>query len=362
MYSIFTVTQWRSNRDSKGRVPTSRLGLGKEYLLNLARISDIVVDDDPGKSRFHFTDDTYDMIPDTLWVNESVANIQAAIAEDFTVDTITLPLHKDNDIHKATINKVIPVHALIFAHDYSAAPTTTSWVVYMEGYHRKEALCNLSITAILDLAASILVDIDGNRYHTVTIGAMEWTIENLRTTRYANGNAIANITGDAEWLADVTGAYCWLYNNPQYKETYGALYNWYAISNAAGLAYFLRAGVQEVGWRVPTQADWDTLEANSGAAISGGNLKEVGLVHWDTPNFGATDLYGFRALAAGNRFEDSEDLTLDGFFSEGVFGDWWTSEEFNAVDGESRFISYTSAMLQDYTHEKYAGMSIRCVR
>jgi uncharacterized protein (TIGR02145 family) len=307
-------------------------------------------------------DDTYDLIPDTLWVNESVANIQAAIAEDFVVDSITLPLHKDNDIHKATINTTIPVHALIFAHDYNASPATTSWVVFLEGYKRREALCNLSITEILDLAASILVDIDGNRYHTVTIGTQEWIVENLRTTRYADGTAIPNLTGDAEWLADVTGAYCWMYNNPQYKETYGALYNWYAIGNAAGLVYFSRAGVQEATWRVPTQADWDALETAAGGALAGGNLKEVGLVHWDTPNIGATDLYGFRALGGGNRYEDSDDITLDGFYNEGVFGDWWTSDQHDVDNGESRFIAYSSDTLQDYDHEKFAGMSIKCLR
>ncbi|HZY26180.1 MAG TPA: hypothetical protein VFE71_10160, partial [Bacteroidales bacterium] len=33
-----------------------------------------------------------------------------------------------------------------------------------------------------------VTDIDGNVYHTVTIGQQVWMVENLRTTRFRNGD------------------------------------------------------------------------------------------------------------------------------------------------------------------------------
>lgn len=54
------------------------------------------------------------------------------------------------------------------------------------------------------------------------------------------------------------------------------------------------------GWRVPTEADIDTLLTYlGGAMIAGGKLKETGLQHWTTPNTGANDLSQFSAMPAG---------------------------------------------------------------
>lgn len=90
-----------------------------------------------------------------------------------------------------------------------------------------------------------VTDIDGNVYKTVTIGTQCWMSENLKTTKYRNGNPIPNITDNGAWAALTTGAYCW-YNNDESnnKVTYGALYNYYAVNDSRSIA--------PVGWHIPT--------------------------------------------------------------------------------------------------------------
>ena len=147
-----------------------------------------------------------------------------------------------------------------------------------------------------------VVDKDGNIYRTVIIGNQEWIVENLKVTTYADDSPIANLTVNVDWTGDTTGAYCYYNNDITNKADYGALYNWYAVDNAAGLVYLERNGVSETDWRVPTKADWLSLTTLLGGnAVAGGKLKSVGYDYFDVPNTGATDEYGFRGRAGGSR-------------------------------------------------------------
>lgn len=99
--------------------------------------------------------------------------------------------------------------------------------------------------------AGNVTDIDGNVYQSVRIGNQVWTVENLRTTKYNDNTPIANVTDNTAWNSLATGAYCYYANNAANKVKYGALYNGYAV-NTGKLA--------PEGWRVPTDAEWDTLQ------------------------------------------------------------------------------------------------------
>lgn len=95
---------------------------------------------------------------------------------------------------------------------------------------------------------------------------------------------------------------------------YGKLYHWYAVNDVRNIA--------PVGWHVATDADWTALTTLlGGEAVAGGTLKELGTIHWLSPNASATDSVGFTALPAGYRGYQGE------FNFIGARGYWWTSSQ-----------------------------------
>lgn len=151
------------------------------------------------------------------------------------------------------------------------------------------------------------------------------------------------------WVSDVNGAYCWYNNDIANKPLYGALYSWYAVNNASGLA--------PAGWRIPTKDDFETLMVFlGGGLVAGGKLKETGGVYWNSPNTGATNAYGFTLLGTGERTGG------DGVFrSQGELGALWSSEE----DGDiaSSYRGYNDSILFQENEELLEyGLAVRCVR
>lgn len=63
-----------------------------------------------------------------------------------------------------------------------------------------------SITFTVSGDTGIVIDIDGNVYHTVRIGTQVWLRENLKVTHYRNGDPIPNVTDGAQWTALSSGA------------------------------------------------------------------------------------------------------------------------------------------------------------
>ena len=165
-----------------------------------------------------------------------------------------------------------------------------------------------------------------------------------------------DLTSDILWTADTLGAMCWYDNNrTTYELPYGALYNWYAVDK--GLAYFTRGGVQEIGWRVPTDEDFTALtDYLGGESGAGGKLKEAGTDHWLTPNTDATNEVGFTALPGGYRSGGG----TYGYI--GNFGYWWSSTEYSSTYAWDRVMTYGGADVGRGYYGKQYGWSVRCVR
>jgi uncharacterized protein (TIGR02145 family) len=194
-----------------------------------------------------------------------------------------------------------------------------------------------------------LRDKDGNLYSVVKIGNQVWMAENLKTTKYNNGTSIPLVTENAEWSNLTTPAYCWYGNDEvNYKNTYGALYNWHAVNTGK---------LCPTGWHVPTDEEWTTLiNFLGGTRLAGGKIREAGTEHWSSPNTGATNVTGFTALPGGNRFYDGT------FNFLGFNGNWWSSTESSSTHAWNWSMTYnTSSIYRRQYYVRY-GFAIRCIR
>jgi uncharacterized protein (TIGR02145 family) len=198
-----------------------------------------------------------------------------------------------------------------------------------------------------------VTDIDGNTYKTIKIGDHWWMAENLRTTRYRNGDSISLIPESSEWINATTGARCHYGNDTGYVKTFGRLYNWYAVNDSRNIA--------PAGWHVPSDAEWTLLAAFLGGdSIAGGKLKESGYLHWASPNTGATNETGFTAPAGGYRIGSASGAC----YGLGQSGNWWSSTNLESNDPEawSRELGYLHAKIIRNNRDIKYGYSVRCVK
>lgn len=203
----------------------------------------------------------------------------------------------------------------------------------------------LSFTTLEELTGA--VDADGNIYSTVIIGNQEWFAENLKTTKLNNGTPIPYIIDNGTWGGLRTPAYCWYNNQTTYGNTYGALYNWYAV-NTGNLC--------PTGWHVPTDAEWTAFtDYVGGATVAGTKLKATS--GWNSGGNG-TDEYGFSALPGGFRYY----YYYGGFFDVGDSGYWWSSTEGLATNAWNRGMFYDDRFVDHFCNDKSRGLSVRCVR
>ena len=171
--------------------------------------------------------------------------------------------------------------------------------------------------------------------NTIKIGSQEWATEDLKVTKFRNGEDIPLVTDNEEWAQLTTAAYC---ITP--KGNY--LYNWYAVNDPRGLA--------PEGFHVPTDAEWTILtDGLGGQEVAGKQLK--------TDSWGGTNDSGFSALPGGYR------NSYNGYFDfEGYDGYWWSSSANGSNFAFYRYLSSGDGVVfRDYDYQRY-GFSVRCVK
>ena len=158
-------------------------------------------------------------------------------------------------------------------------------------------------------------DIDGNVYPTITIGTQVWMAENLKTTKYRNGDLIGTTTpATLDIEGEITPKYQWAYaGNESNVATHGRLYTWYVATDSRNVC--------PKEWYVPTDAEWTTLTdylIKKGYGYGGGYkgmdiakslAATSGSVADETPGSTGNDQLsnnstGFTAITGGARLED----------------------------------------------------------
>ncbi|MCD4678803.1 MAG: fibrobacter succinogenes major paralogous domain-containing protein, partial [Bacteroidales bacterium] len=216
---------------------------------------------------------------------------------------------------------------------------------------------------------------DGQKYTTVQIGSQCWMVENLAYLPSVSSSLYGSISspyyyvhgyqGTSVSAAKATGTY----------KTYGVLYNWIAAMDGEASSDSVPSGVQGVcpdGWHLPADEEWKILEGAVDSQYGvgdpewdgtewrgsdgGGNLKETGTTHWNSPNTGATNNSGFIALPGGYRG------SFGSLYPLGSYSYFWSSTEFNSSKVWYRRLSYANTNVGRNNGEKSPGISVKCCK
>ncbi len=213
-------------------------------------------------------------------------------------------------------------HALGLNH--SEVPSALMFADYV-GSHRfldqddKNGICKLYQCS--SNSVKKIFDIDGNEYHEVKIGSQIWLKENLRTTRYPNGNPIINFAPNG--------------NNSNIT-TYGRLYPLSEINPNISDGF---QGICPNGYHIPSKSEVETL-------IPYFNNNYNNLIN-------SNDFNG--KLAGGYNYNTIN--TYWGFQSTGYY---WTSSTNYANAYKLMFQSSTG--IEVSLSGSHHGMCIKCIK
>jgi len=201
-------------------------------------------------------------------------------------------------------------------------------------------------------------DIDGNSYKIITIGEQVWMKENLKVTRYKNGDSLFSVWSDTEWSqSGGIGAYT--------PVNYGYCYNGHA-------AVIDPRGICPEGWHVSTDDEWKEMELYLGMSPDevdlyavargtnqGDQIKSDSNV-WYMGGKG-TNSSDFSGMPGGSRND------FNGIFGgHGEQGSWWSSTAFYVSKDNFSFwgrkVSYDNQKVYRHTYMIGAGLCVRCIR
>jgi len=219
-----------------------------------------------------------------------------------------------------------------------------------------------------------VTDADGNLYNTVIIGNQEWMAENLRTTKYCNGETLPmNNNNSMETWGNLTvGAWNFVNSNSSIYPN-EKFYNWYAASDSRNIC--------PCDWHVPSDSEWTILENyliangfNYDGTTSGNKIAKAMASQnsfWNSSlNIGAVgnnlsqnNSSGFNALPFGLITESG----INYGYNAGNYAFWWTSNEWNTDNTYALWTGLSSQHNNIWSGApdiglKTAGFSIRCLK
>jgi uncharacterized protein (TIGR02145 family) len=215
-----------------------------------------------------------------------------------------------------------------------------------------------------------LTDIDGNIYSYIKIGNQIWMKENLKTTKYQNGDDIETTNPVSLDISEETSPkYQWAYNGDENNvTTYGRLYTQHVATDSRNVC--------PVDWHVPSENEF--LELTTYLIANGYNYDSTTIgnkigkslaatTNWDSytylpgvpgNDFETNNSSGFTGLPSGFRINSS-----DFFLAQHVSTYWWSIDTNNDGLGIAFRIQNFQMEADIVTiGDKNTGAPIRCIK
>ena len=198
--------------------------------------------------------------------------------------------------------------------------------------------------------AGSFTDIDGNVYRAIQIGDQIWATENLKVSRYRNGDPITHARSFKEWKSAKKGEgkYCYYQYDSSYSHIYGYYYSWHAVNDSRQLA--------PEGWHIPSKTEWETLlNYLEGNQKPRNNIKVIKQLRDNLNRYMNVQFAGHRSYSLGN------------FFGVGDEAFIWSSTESpytSAWDGsyDKGYALHLGVTDRVGGYNKNEGFSIRCIK
>jgi uncharacterized protein (TIGR02145 family) len=184
-----------------------------------------------------------------------------------------------------------------------------------------------------------ITDVEGNIYTTVKIGEQIWMQENLRVSV----------------APDSSGITSYLYNDdPENEEKFGRLYTWDVAMN--GSTSEKAQGICPVGWHIPSDGEWKTLEMFLGMTQQEADMSNTWRGAGVGTKLGKGGDSGYEALYAGRRTNFGSYSLLN------IYEYVWTSTEAGTNAWRRCLEAGVSTVGRWDTFPKNYAFSVRCVK
>ena len=214
-----------------------------------------------------------------------------------------------------------------------------------------------------------VTDVDGNEYHTVTLGSQCWLRENMRAVRYTDGEVIP--LGDG---TSISMAYYYLPVDSVGDSLAGYLYNWAAAMKSASSGTPSTDPIQGIcpyGWHLPSDAEWaqllDYLSFKS-EYVCGDNTSSIAKSMAADTGWSISD----NICAVGHEVSSNNTTAFSAFpagYAYGIPDDYGESANFwssTAYDDDFAYyysLNYGNSFVERNNFgNKSNGMSVRCIR
>lgn len=210
----------------------------------------------------------------------------------------------------------------------------------------------------LQLSPALISDIRGaeiSTYRYVKIGTQYWMAENLKAEKYSNGKALVDFTAQpGDW--DSVGSFLYyLYDQEDFKQDFGTLYNGHAVLSEEGLA--------PKGWEIPSMARWNKLYTY----LRNNRGTKVKVAEWIWPDEVA-DYANITGMSIDLAYCFAPDVTDSGWNDEaGERTYFWSTEK--VEKGSKTYLQYVYFFKSSPNfgrsstpHPLYNGNYVRCVK